>query len=106
MSTDGAERYRRLADYAQALVDYELGLVDDRELSARLVRHGLVVGTDGAWLLDAVAGRWRWYDGVGIDRVHPPEGPGGPVSAARWRLTVARMGGLAGSAPGDDSLRE
>jgi hypothetical protein len=52
----------------QALIDYEAGLLDEAERARSLVRLGLVLTANEAWMLDATTHRWWRYDG-GAPRV-------------------------------------
>ena len=54
------------AECDRALVDDQAGLLDERELRRELLRIGLVVTTDEAFLLDLETHRWWRYDGVEV----------------------------------------
>lgn len=82
----------RLAEYDQALLDYQAGLLDGAELRARLLDLGSSFGEDGLWILDLAGGRWRHYDGIGLDRPRSePDTAVPPGAVTAWRDHLDRV---------------
>ena len=52
------------AECDRALVDYQAGLLDERELRRELQKCGLVMREDEVWLLELRTQRWWRYDGI------------------------------------------
>ena len=60
---------RAVAACQQALVDYQVGLLDEEQLRRALHRDGIVLGDGETWLLDVAGGGWTRYDGIATERL-------------------------------------
>jgi hypothetical protein len=90
---------RAVAACLQALVDYQMGLLDEEQLRRALDRDGVVLAGDGAWRLDLPSGTWRRDDGTSACAATPLFDA---ATLGRWQrglraLQTSPLTGVAGS---------
>ena len=52
--------------YAELAEDLKAGRIDEDAFRRAALPHGVIVREREAWIMDAAAGRWLYYDGVQV----------------------------------------